>query len=154
MQRLRLASALLTLTADERRLCDRRYHGRWTTARLARDAGVDDTTMRKRLQRIREKLRKEIEMTEQHDIRPGDIRSDFPAHIVELLAHPRLSDLPERPVGRVLDDLRTVYADCTDFTLPEIIDFADARDHGATTRSTSNRTSCIAWTTVASCGTT
>ena len=36
-QRLRLARALLTLTADERRLCDRRYHGRWSTARLARD---------------------------------------------------------------------------------------------------------------------
>ena len=127
LQRLRLAGALLTLSADERRACDRRYHGQWSIGRLARDAGIDDAAMRKRLQRIREKLRKEIEVTEQHDIRPGEIRSDFPAHIVELLAQPRLCDLPEHPVGRVLEDLRTVYADCTDVTLPEIIDFADAR---------------------------
>ena len=41
-QRQRLAGALLTLTSQERRLCDRRYHGRWSTARLARDAGVDE----------------------------------------------------------------------------------------------------------------
>jgi RNA polymerase sigma-70 factor (ECF subfamily) len=39
-QRGRLAGALLTLTADERRLCDRRYHGRWSVARLANEAGV------------------------------------------------------------------------------------------------------------------
>jgi len=127
LQRLRLAGALLTLSADERRACDRRYHGQWSIGRLARDAGIDDAAMRKRLQRIREKLRKEIEVTEQHDIRPGEIRSDFPAHIVELLAQPRLCDLPEHPVGRVLEDLRAVYADGTDVTLPEIIDFADAR---------------------------
>src|SRR5688572_13164123 len=29
LQRERLAGALLLLTADERRLCDRRYHGQW-----------------------------------------------------------------------------------------------------------------------------
>jgi RNA polymerase sigma factor (sigma-70 family) len=42
LQRQRLAGALLTLTSQERRLCDRRYHGHWSTARLARDAGVDE----------------------------------------------------------------------------------------------------------------
>ena len=31
-QRHRLAAALLTLTAAERRLCDQRYHGGWSTA--------------------------------------------------------------------------------------------------------------------------
>src|SRR5690242_12739498 len=57
-QRQLLAGALLTLTGPERRLCDRRYHGHWSTARLAKDAGVDEAVMRKRLQRVRDKLRK------------------------------------------------------------------------------------------------
>src|SRR5215510_9176332 len=68
LQRHRLASALLTLTADERQLCDRRYHGQWSVARLARHAGIDEGAMRKRLQRIRDKLRKEMEMAEQREI--------------------------------------------------------------------------------------
>lgn len=52
LQQHRLAGALLTLSSEERRLCDRRYHGQWSTARLARDAGVDEAAMRKRLQRL------------------------------------------------------------------------------------------------------
>jgi len=107
-QRERLAAALLTLTSDERRLCDRRYHGRWSAARLASDARMDEATMRKRLQRIRDKLRKEIEVTEQRSIRTGDVRADFPARIIELLARPRLTDLPENPVGLTLERLRSV----------------------------------------------
>ena len=39
-QRERLAAALLTLTSEERRLCDRRYHGHWSTSRLAQNASV------------------------------------------------------------------------------------------------------------------
>ena len=78
LQRQRLAAALLTLTPEERQLCDRRYHGRWRMARLAAHAGVDEAAMRKRLQRIRDKLRKEMEMTEQRAIRPDDIRPTFP----------------------------------------------------------------------------
>ena len=127
-QRERLASALLTLTPDERRLCDRRYHGRWSAARLATNAGVDEATMRKRLQRIRDKLRKEIEVTEQRSIRADDVRSDFPARIAELLARPRLTDLPENPVGLTLEQIRSVYADHNELTLPEIIDFTEARN--------------------------
>jgi RNA polymerase sigma-70 factor, ECF subfamily len=73
-QRLRLSNALLTLTPEERQLCDRRYHGGWSTARLAANAGVDDSAMRKRLQRIRDKLRKEMEVAEQRAIRPDEIR--------------------------------------------------------------------------------
>jgi len=126
-QRLRLAAAMLTLTTEERRLCDRRYHGHWSTERLAKDAGVDAPAMRKRLQRIREKLRKEMEVAEQRGIRPEDIRSDFPARVVELLAQPQLTDVPENPVGRTLDTLRTVYADFAHTEIPEIIDFAAAR---------------------------
>ena len=127
LQRQRLAEALLTLTTEERQLCDRRYHGHWSTARLAEKAGVDEPAMRKRLQRIRDKLRKEMEVAEQRGIRSGEIRSDFPAHVVELLARPRLTDLPENPVGRTLELLRTVYADFAELDLPEIVDFAEAR---------------------------
>ena len=52
LQRRQLAGALLTLTPAERVLCDRRYHGRWTTARLAREAGVEEAVIRKRLQEL------------------------------------------------------------------------------------------------------
>lgn len=125
-QRRRLAGALLTLTASERRLCDRRYHGRWSTARLAQDAGVEEPVMRKRLQRVRDKLRKEIEMAEQREIRPEDLRSDFPAKVVELLTRPKLTDLPENPVGRVVDLLRRVFADFVEVDLPDIVDLSEA----------------------------
>ena len=126
-QRHRLASALLSLTPEERQLCDRRYHGQWTTARLAAQAGVDEAAMRKRLQRIRDKLRKEMEVAEQRGIRPEDIMQDLPARVVELLAHPRLTDLPENPVGKTLEALRGVYADFTEQGLPEVVDLAEAR---------------------------
>jgi RNA polymerase sigma factor (sigma-70 family) len=126
-QRQRLAGALLTLTRDERRLCDRRYHGGWSTARLAQAAGVDEAAMRKRLQRIRDRLRKEIEVAEQRGIRPEEIRADFPAKVVELLARPELTGFPENPVGKTLERLRTVFSDCTDVELPEVLDFAEAR---------------------------
>ncbi len=121
-QRHRLASALLSLTPEERQLCDRRYHGQWTTARLAAHAGVDEAAMRKRLQRIRDKLRKEMEVSEQRGIRPEDLRQDLPARVVELLAHPRLTDLPENPVGKTLETLRSVYAEFTEASLPEVVD--------------------------------
>ena len=127
LQRHRLAAALLTLTAEERRLCDRRYHGGWSTTRLAEHAGVDDSVMRKRLQRVRDKLRKEMEVAEQRDVRPEDIRADLPAKVVELLARPQLTDLPENPVGKVLETLREVYGDFDRVELPEIVDFATAQ---------------------------
>ncbi len=132
LQRYRLASALLALTADERQVCDRRYHGQWSVARLARQAGIDEAAMRKRLQRIRDKLRKEIEMAEQRALRPEDMRSDLPAKVVELLARPQLTDLPENPVGRILEGLRQVYADFVDQTLPEVVDLTKARTSIAT----------------------
>jgi RNA polymerase sigma factor (sigma-70 family) len=110
-QRQLLAGALLTLTGAEHRLCDRRYHGHWSVARPAKDAGIDEAAMRKRLQRIRDKLRKEIEMAEQREIRPEGLKADFPAKVVELLARPKLTDLPENPqnngiASRVVPGLR------------------------------------------------
>ena len=126
-QRHQLAAALLTLTAEERRLCDRRYHGQWSVARLADHAGVDDATMRKRLQRIRDKLRKEIEMAEQRGIRVEHIDAELPATIVELLARPQLTDLPENPVGRMLAGLRQAFPDFVAQDLPEIVDLGAAK---------------------------
>lgn len=127
LQRHRLGAALLSLTGEERRLCDRRYHGRWTTAQLADAAGVDEGTMRKRLQRVRDKLRKEIEVAEQREVGPDQIPEDLPAKIVELLAHPRLTDIPTNPVGSVLTQLRAVYAGYTEREVPEVIDFSEAQ---------------------------
>src|SRR5438445_1795157 len=83
--------------------------------------------MRKRLQRIRDRLRKEIEMSERRAIRPEEIPEDMPARILELLARPQLTDLPENPVGKVLDLLRAVYADFTEQELPEVVDFEAAQ---------------------------
>jgi RNA polymerase sigma factor (sigma-70 family) len=125
-QRLRLAHALLALTAEERRICDRRYHGGWTTSRLAAAAGIDETAMRKRLQRIRDKLRKEIEMAERREIDSAQMPGDLPGKIAELLSRPQLTDLPENPVGQVLKLLREVYARFSDYELPEVVDWAAA----------------------------
>lgn len=126
-QRQHLAGALLKLTTEERQLCDRRYHGKWSTARLAAVAGVDEAAMRKRLQRLRDKLRKEIEVAEQRLIRPEDMHADLPSKVVELLARPRLTDLPDNPVGRTLEALRSTFHGYTDLELPEIVNFAEAR---------------------------
>jgi RNA polymerase sigma-70 factor (ECF subfamily) len=131
-QRQQLAAALLILTPDERRLCDRRYHGGWSISRLAQDAGIDDTAMRKRLQRIRDKLRKDIEMSEQSAITTGQSPHNLPARIVELLSRPQLTNLPENPVGQVTRILRGVYSKFIPAELPEFVDFASAR--GSVTR--------------------
>jgi RNA polymerase sigma factor (sigma-70 family) len=132
-QRHRLAAALLTLSAEERRICDRRYHGDWSIARLAKAAGIPETSMRKRLQRIRDKLRQfieteEIDMMKERGVDPGAIAARLPAKIVELLASPRLTDIPENPVGRMLGQLREVYPEFTEQSLPEIVDVAQAQE--------------------------
>ena len=126
-QRQQLAAALLILTPEERRLCDRRYHGGWSIGRLAQDAGVDEAAMRKRLQRIRDKLRKDIEMSEQTEIGTGQSPRDLPARIVELLSRPQLTNLPENPVGQVTQILRGVFSKFAPAELPEFIDFTAAR---------------------------
>jgi RNA polymerase sigma-70 factor, ECF subfamily len=127
-QRRRLAGALLVLTPDERRLCDRRYHGHWTTTRLAQDLGVDESVVRKRLQRVRDKLRKEIEVAEQRDIQPEEVRPELPGRVIDLLARPRLTDLPENPVGRIAEAIRSAFPGYAEVELPEIVDFTAARN--------------------------
>jgi RNA polymerase sigma-70 factor, ECF subfamily len=129
-QRHRLAAALLTLSAEERRICDRRYHGGWSLARLAEAAGMTETTMRKRLQRIRNRLRQyieaeEIEMVKERGVDPEAVAAHLPGKIVELLASPRLTDIPENPVGCVLRQLRDAYPEFSELSLPEIVDVAD-----------------------------
>jgi hypothetical protein len=89
--------------------------------------GLDESVVRKRLQRVRDKLRKEIEVSEQRGIRPEDLRPDLPGRVLELLARPRLTDLPENPVGRILDQLRGAFPGYHEVDLPEIVDFAEAR---------------------------
>jgi RNA polymerase sigma-70 factor (ECF subfamily) len=131
-QRHRLAAALLTLSAEERRICDRRYHGGWSLAQLAQAAGTPESTMRKRLQRIRDRLRQfieaeEMEMMKQRGVEPGTLAAQLPVKIVELLASPRLTDIPENPVGRVLGQLRDAYPEFTEQSLPEIVDVSEAQ---------------------------
>jgi phenylalanyl-tRNA synthetase alpha chain len=82
--------------------------------------------MRKRLQRIRDKLRKEIEMTEQRDVRGQTLDQELPRTIVELLSRPRLTDLPENPVGSILGLLQSVYQGFAEQPLPEIVDLSRA----------------------------
>ena len=118
----KLARALLSLEPDERRLCERHYHGRWSAERMAEDAGIEPAAMRKRLQRIRQKLRKEIEMEEQRILETHPLPRDLPGSIVELLARPRLVDLPDNPVGAVLAELLAAFPGFLVKELPEIID--------------------------------
>ena len=130
-QRQRLAAAMLTLSAEERRICDRRYHGGWSLARLAADAGMTEPTMRKRLQRIRNRLRQyieaeEIEMVKERGVDPEALAARLPGKIVELLASPRLTDIPENPVGQVLRQLRAAYPEFNELPLPEIVDVGSA----------------------------
>jgi RNA polymerase sigma-70 factor (ECF subfamily) len=125
-QRL-LARALIGLSPDERRICERHYHGGWSAERLARDAGVEPAAMRKRLQRIREKLRKEIEMDERKAMNAREAPDDLPEAIVELLARPRLVDMPENPVGACKTKLSEAFQGFAPVDLPEEIDLAVAK---------------------------
>ena len=122
-----LARALLTLRPEERRLCERHYHGGWSAERLARHEGVDATVVRKRLQRIRDKLREEIEMDEREALGTRPVPRNLPATIVELLARPRLVDLPENPVGATLAMLKSAFPGWHEFEVPEEIDLDDAQ---------------------------
>jgi RNA polymerase sigma-70 factor, ECF subfamily len=102
-----LAEAMVRLDPHERRMCERFYHGGWSAARLAEAESLTEPAVRKRLQRIRDKLRKEIEMSlEERDDSTRSSPNDLPKRIVELLSRPLLTDLPENPVGAVADAIR------------------------------------------------
>jgi RNA polymerase sigma factor (sigma-70 family) len=125
-QRL-LSRALLTLSPDERRLVELHYHGGWTAERLARSYSMEPPTMRKRLQRIRDKLRKEVEMDEKRAVMAHAGPGDLPNNIVELLARPRLVDLPENPVSVITSILCGAFVGYGRIDLPEDIDLEDAQ---------------------------
>jgi RNA polymerase sigma-70 factor (ECF subfamily) len=127
-QRDALARALLQLDPDDRRICDRFYHGGWDIARLAADAGMTEPAMRKRLQRIRDRLREEAEMNEQQNVNDTSIPATLPAAVIELLARPKLIDLPENPVGRIADVLKARYCDYRLVDVPEVVEVEQARN--------------------------
>ncbi|MCC7145929.1 MAG: hypothetical protein IT443_05745 [Phycisphaeraceae bacterium] len=77
--------------------------------------------MRKRLQRIRDQLRKEIQMIERRNTAGEPLPEDLPQKIVELLAHPVLTDVPESPVGQTWQAMRGLLAGFTEVELPEIV---------------------------------
>jgi RNA polymerase sigma-70 factor (ECF subfamily) len=126
-QRLALARSLLALTPEERRTTERFYYGRWSLARLAAEQQVSEPAMRKRLQRIRDKLREEIEMGEQRVLGSESLPGDLPDRIVELLARPRLAELPENPVGKLVALLRAHFHEHEWVELPEMLDLPSAR---------------------------
>jgi len=118
-----LARALVGLGGEDRQLCERYYHGGWTTARLAGEMKISEGAVRKRLQRVRERLRKGIAMNE----------TDLPERIVELLSKPNLTALPENPVGAVWEAFKRQFDGFTEVELEQKIDpdkvreiFADA----------------------------
>ena len=112
-----LARAMVTLAAEDRRMCERYYHGGWTTARLADEIQISEAAVRKRLQRIRERLRKEMSMD----------TAQLPQRIVELLSKPDLTALPENPVGAIWEDFRREHDGFAEVDLPEKIDPVEVR---------------------------
>ena len=120
-QRTALGQALLALGAEERRVTERLYHGGWSLGRLASEAGISEAAMRKRMQRIRDTLRKEIEMMEQQSSR-GTPSSGLSARVVELLARPQLMDLPENPVGETVQRVLGLFPEFTRVDTDERID--------------------------------
>lgn len=126
-QRLALARSLLALSSEERRITERFYYGSWPLARLAREQNVSEPAMRKRLQRIRDRLREEIEMSEQHATRSESLPEDMPDRIVELLARPRLMELPENPVGKLVAALRAHFHEYEWVEVPELLDLPSAQ---------------------------
>jgi RNA polymerase sigma factor (sigma-70 family) len=114
-----LSRALVKLSSEDRRLCERYYRGGWTTVRLARTEGASEPAIRKRLQRVRDRLRKDIAMTLE-----TQLPNDLPERIIELLSRPRLMDLPESPVGAVWDAIRATRPDDEEVELPEMLNLA------------------------------
>ncbi len=113
-----LARALVGLGGEDRQLCERYYHGGWTTARLAGEMKISEVAVRKRLQRVRERLRKGIAMT----------GMDLPERIVELLSKPNLTALPENPVGAVWEAFKRQYDGFSEVELEERIDPEKVRE--------------------------
>jgi len=114
-----LARAMVTLAPEDRRLCERYYHGGWAAARIAAEFGLTPAAVRKRLERIRRRLRKEIEMTASTE--GGEGAGDLPAKIIELLSKPLLTDLPENPVGDTWEAVKAGHDDHEEIAIPETL---------------------------------
>ncbi|HEY4157146.1 MAG TPA: sigma-70 family RNA polymerase sigma factor [Polyangiaceae bacterium] len=125
-QQRALSRALLTLSSAERRLCEFYYYAGQSAEQLAESAGVEPSAMRKRLQRIRDRLRKEIEMDEKRVLGSESLPTDLPASIVELLARPRLVEMPDNPVAAALATLSGAFAGFASIELPEEVDLEQA----------------------------
>ena len=67
-------------------------------------------------------------MMKERGVDPADMATRLPGKIVELLARPRLTDIPENPVGRMLGQLREVYPESTELSLPEMVDLTQAQE--------------------------
>jgi RNA polymerase sigma factor (sigma-70 family) len=119
-----LSAALLTLSDEDRRLCERHYHGGAPLEQLAGEARITPAAMRKRMQRIRDRLRKEIEMTEARNVagEPTPDLRGMPAKVIELLAKPRLLNLPDNPVARVWELVKPYFPGYTEVDLPEMLE--------------------------------
>ncbi|MEL6350049.1 MAG: sigma-70 family RNA polymerase sigma factor [Myxococcota bacterium] len=110
-----LEAAIVQLPATERRMFERFYIGRWSAARIALQSGLKEATVRKRLERIRTRLREEIQkMTP----------LSLPEHVIALLARPVLTDLPENPVGAIWSMLRAALPAHEVVEPPERVDLA------------------------------
>lgn len=121
---LALDRALLALSGEERRLCERFYRGGSNIERLAADASISTIAMRKRMSRVRARLREEIIMNTTRGTAQG-LDEGLPDKIVKLLARPRLTDMPENPVGAVWSVLRESLPDFEEMQLPETIALSD-----------------------------
>ncbi len=104
-----LRRAMVGLSPDDRRVCERFYHGGWTAARLAESEGISAVAMRKRLERIRKQLRKEIEMNQQKTGSGEHSGAGLPERIIRMLSKPILTDLPENPVGAVWEIIKETH---------------------------------------------
>jgi RNA polymerase sigma factor (sigma-70 family) len=115
-----LQRAVVRMSPFDRRLCERFYHGGWTAARIAEEEGISGVAVRKRLERIRKWLRKEIEM-ERKGISGEGWASGLPERIVQLLSKPVLTDLPENPVGAVWEVVKATHPEHQEVTVAETV---------------------------------
>lgn len=115
LEQASLARAMIALPTEDRRLCERYYHGGWPMKRLAEDLGLTEAAVRKRLQRVRDRLRREMTMG----------TTELPRRIIELLSVPDLTALPENPVGALWDEFRRHHEGYEVVELPERVPRAE-----------------------------
>ena len=88
---------------------------------------MDEAAMRKRLQRIRDKLRKEIEVAEQRGIRAEEIRPDLPGQGRGAARAAPVDRFAGEPGGQGARAAANRLRRLRGLDLPEVVDFAEAR---------------------------